>query len=53
MLSASKEAFLKEVELDTWAETQARIPQFAKLDLLGKFKVVKGKPLPKSFKVCQ
>ena len=52
MLSASKEAFIKEVELGTWAEAQIQIPQFAKLDLLQKFKVLKGKPLPKSFKVC-
>ena len=52
MLSASKEAFLREVQIPTWKAAQEKIPQFANLELLEKFKVQKGKPLPKSFQVC-
>ena len=42
---------MKEVSLDTWEEVEATIPDFAQADVLAKFKLQKGKPPPKSFKV--
>ena len=52
VLAAAKEAFVKEFELTSWTNAQAKFPKFARDDLLKKFKVVKGKPLPKAFEVC-
>ena len=41
--------FMKEVELKTWKEAETLLPEFAiKVD---KFRVQRGKPLSKGFKV--
>lgn len=50
-VSTSKQMFMKEVELETWEEGETLIPDFAKEEVLKKFNIQKGKPLPKSFKV--
>ena len=49
--SATREAFLKEVQFESWTEAEAALPTFARADELKKFRVQKGKPLPKSFMV--
>ena len=50
-VAAAKVALMREVELETWEEVEASIPEFAKIDELAKFKLHKGKPLSKSFMV--
>jgi hypothetical protein len=46
-----KSAFMKELKLDTWQQAEARVPDFAKTDVLKKFQLQKGKPVPNNFKV--
>lgn len=46
-----KEAMCSEVELDTWEEVEATIPEFAKVDVLKTFQVQKGKKPPEDFLV--
>lgn len=48
--SAAKNMLMKEVELDTWEEMETELPHYASIDL-SKYKVQKGKPVPKKFKV--
>lgn len=50
-LTTAKEALMKEVQIEAWDELQSVIPEFADIDVLGKFKLQKGKPLPNGFKV--
>ena len=50
-VATTKQTFMKEVEIETWEEAETLIPHFANKDVLEKFHVQKGKPLPKSFKV--
>lgn len=50
MTSTAKSMLMKEVELDTWEKVEEELPQYANMDL-SRFKVKKGKPLPKKFKV--
>ncbi len=50
-LSTTKEVFLKETGLESWTEAQAKIPKYAKNDELKKFRLQKGKALPKAFAV--
>ncbi len=50
-ISAAKYALLKEVEIETWEEAENVIPEYAKENVLHKFEIRKGKPLPKQFKV--
>jgi len=49
--SATREAFLKEVQFESRTEAEAVLPTFARVNELKKFRVQKGKPLPKSFMV--
>lgn len=49
--SAAREAFLKEVQFESWTEAEAALATFAQADKLKKFRVQKGKPLPKRFMV--
>lgn len=50
-VTTTKQMFMKEVELEAWEEAETLIPDFANKDVLEKFHVQRGKPLPKSFKV--
>jgi hypothetical protein len=51
-VATTKSVFMKEVELMTWDEGENLIPDFANEKVMEKFRVQKGKPLPKTFKVC-
>jgi hypothetical protein len=48
---SAKTALIKEVGFTSWDEAEATIPELVKPDVLEKFQIQKGKPLPKSFKV--
>ena len=48
--SAAKTMLMREVKLNTWEEVESELPQYASMDL-SKFKLQKGKPFPKKFKV--
>lgn len=50
-LGATKEVFLKETGFGSWPEAQAKVPMYASDSELKKFKVQKGKALPKPFSV--
>lgn len=50
-IATGKAALLKEVDIATWAEAEEMIPDFAKDDVLSKFELQRGKPLPQCFKV--
>ena len=50
-LTTTKKMFMKEVELLTWEEAEALLPAFTDQNILKKFNIQKGKPLPKDFKV--
>lgn len=53
VLATAKAALMKEVEMETWDEVEAAIPEFSKGKDLQKFRLQKGKPLPQDFKVPQ
>ena len=40
---------MKELELETWEQVESMLPHFAKVDILKKFQLQKGKPVPASF----
>ena len=46
----AKELLLKELNLKTWEEAEAAVPEFTK-EGVQKFEIKKGKPLPSNFKV--
>ncbi len=46
-----KEAMCSEMELDTWEEVEAIIPEFTKVDVLKTFQLQKKKQPPKDFLV--
>lgn len=46
-----KEAICSKVELDTWEEVEATIPEFTKVDVLKTFQLQRGKQPPKDFLV--
>lgn len=50
-LSTTKSAFLEGVNIKSWDVAKKMIPTFAKEEVLSKFQLQKGKPLPGSFKV--
>ena len=50
-VAAAKVALMEQVQLETWGEVEATIPDFAKLDVLAKFNLKRGKTPPKSFMV--
>ena len=45
-----KEAFVKEIGCD-WEEAVEAVPEYANHKVLGRYKVIKGKPLPQDFQV--
>ena len=47
----AKELLLKELNLKTWEEAEAAVPEFTKEGVLQKFEIKKGKPFPNNFKV--
>lgn len=51
-LSAAKTALLEGVNIETWEVAERVIPNFANEDVLSKFQLQKGKPVPRTFKVC-
>lgn len=52
-LSTAKTALLEGVAIETWERAKKVIPNFAKEDVLSKFQLQKGKPIPRSFKVSK
>jgi hypothetical protein len=50
-LSTAKTALLNGVEIETWEEAERLIPSFAKEDVLMRFQLQRGKPVPRNFKV--
>jgi len=52
-LFSTKMALLEEVNIETWDTAKRVIPNFTKEDVLSKFQLQKGKPLPRSFKVSK
>ena len=49
-MTTAKSMLMKEVDLGSWEDVEAELPQYAAMDL-SQFKVQKGKPLSKKFKV--
>ena len=51
-LSITKEAFLEEMKMESWADVEKAVPEFAKEEELKRFNLPKGKKtLPKAFMV--
>ena len=51
-LSITKEAFIEELKMESWAEVEKAVPEFAKEEELKRFNLPKGKKtMPKAFMV--
>lgn len=50
-LSAVKDAFMKEVQLESWDKAEDVIKKIGGKERLASFNVKQGKPLPKNFEV--
>ena len=47
-LTTAKAALMKEVDMETWDEVEAAIPEFSRSEALQKFHLQKGKSLPQN-----
>ncbi len=50
-LSIAKSAFLQEVDIKEWDIAERKLPDSTKEDVIVKFNIQKGKPLPRAFLV--
>ncbi len=48
----TRDLFLQETHVKTWAEAEEKFPFYAKRDRLLQFKVQRSKSVPQEFKVC-